>query len=291
VQQIAHLGFETIEPPDSEDSDRDRVRAAVEATIADKHVELRPAPVGGATHPLFAGVTTLATHSELPASRWRASAHDGAAVLEVAHRQDTGDPAIWMRSFGQGTIIVSGYASPLSNEMIGTAGNARWLANLVATYVGPGGHVLIDDSHQGGLDYYDPGRFFGDARLHRAIGWLILLWAFWVLGTRALLPAREATRRVDDTALLGVTADFYAGALSPAVAGERLCAHFFDSIRRRCALPENGQPVWDWLAGHARIDPREIAELQRLHARALDGRRLDLARLHALLHDLSGKIA
>ncbi len=295
LNDVAHLAFEVIPaagpPPKSAANRVDRTLEAVGNALRGEQLELQPAGVGGASPAMFEGVARLATFSELPASRWRGSAPDGAAVLELAHRIDTGDPALWARSWGSGTIIVCGYASPLSNAMLGEAGNARWLANLVATYLGPAGRVVFDDAHQGSVDYLDARNFFGDARLHRTLGWLVLLWAVWVFGTRALLPARSGAARVDDTALLTVTADFYAGALSPAVAGEQLCAHFFDGIRRRLQLPQDGKPVWDWLAAHGRVTAAELAELKRLHARALAGRRLDLQRLHILLHDLSGKLA
>ncbi len=295
LKDVAHMAFEVIpeagSPANSATNRVGRTLEAVGNALRGEHVELQPAGVGGTSHAMFEGVARLATVSELPASRWRASAPDGAVVLELARRVDNGDAALWARSLGSGTIIVCGYASPASNGMLGEAGNARWMANLVATYLGPSGRVVFDDAHQGSVDYLDARNFFGDARLHRTLGWLLLLWALWVFGARALQPARGGGARVDDTALLAVTADFYAGALSPAVAGEQLCAHFFDGIRRRLQLPEDGKPVWDWLAGHGRVTAAELSELKRLHARALAGRRLDLQRLHILLHDLSGKIA
>jgi hypothetical protein len=288
---VAHLQFEVIHLPAGKRGDAARLREAIEDTLAGAHVDVRPVRTAGSSHPMFAGVSRIATHTELPASRWRGSAPDPGPVLEVARRADSGDAAIWMRSFGAGTIVVSGYASPLSNQRLGEGDNARWFANLVATQLGPRGRVVFDDAHQGGVDDYDPQRFYGDPRLRRTLGWLVLLWALWVFGSRALAPARPPAPRIDDTALLAVTADFYAGVLKPAVAGERLCAHFFDAIRRRLGQPENGQPVWAWLEGHGRVSAAEIDELRRLHGRAQAGRRLDLQRLHALLHDLSGKIA
>ncbi len=255
--------------------------------LAPAHVVLQPMTTAAGPHPLLAGVGSIATVSELPASRFRAVPVDDAPLLALARRVDNGDDAVWLRALGRGVIVLSAYASPFSNEALGDADNARWFAAVVAQRLGRGGRVLLDDAHQGIVDYYDSHAFFADPRLHGSLGWIVLAWLVFVLGARSLAPAGAGGTRVDDAAMLKVSAGFYTHALSPAATAARLFEHFFNSLRRRLHLRENGAPVWDWLERQARVPGERLTELRRLHARAAAGRAVNLVRVQTLLSSLS----
>jgi uncharacterized protein DUF4350 len=288
LQRITRLKFDVADAPSS---DSERARAAVDAALAPPSISIEPVATAAGPHPLFAGVAALESRSDLPASRWTATPMDLSPVLELARRADTREAAVWIKAFGAGTMIVSAFASPLSNEALGAAGNARWLANVIGFSLQPGGSVYLDDAHQGATDLYDPNAFFGDPRLHSTLWWIVLVWFLFVVGARALVPAAAGKPPVDDAAMLRVTGEFYATAVTPQAAGERLIEHFFNAIRRRLGFDEDGAPLWDWLAGHARISPTEVAELRALHATLRDGRAVNLERLQTLLSSISGQLA
>ena len=251
------------------------------------HVALRPM----GRSPWFTAVRTVATASDLPASRWRALPQDIGPLLAIARRADNGDPAVWLMARGQGRLLISAYADPFGNGQLGLADNARWLSSILAQALGTGGRVIFDDAHQGVVDYYDPKAFFGDPRLHRTLLWLIFLWLLFVVGSQRLRRAKDPVRPIDDTALLQASAAFFANILPPSAAGLRLLEHFFNDLRRRLGLPPNGQPLWDWLEAHGGCSRESLAELRRFHERAQSGRRLNLSRLHLLLHQLAGTLA
>jgi hypothetical protein len=288
LQRITRLKFAVADAPAS---DTDRTRAAVEAALAPTDVSIAPVSTAAGPHALFTGVAALESHSELPASRWTATPMDMSPVLEIGRRADTHEAAIWIKAFGAGTVIVSAFASPLSNEALGAAGNARWLANVIGFSLQPGASVYLDDAHQGATDLYDPNAFFGDPRLHGTLWWIVLVWFLFVAGARALVPAPAGKAPVDDAAMLRVTGDFYATAVTPVAAGQRLFEHFFNAIRRRLGFDADGTPLWDWLEGHARVSPTEVAELRALHAALRDGRGVDLERLQNLLATVAGQLA
>ncbi len=289
VERLARLKFTVVEPKKSDDPDK--VSGFLDAALAEPVVALEPITTVLGPHPFFTGVESVSARSDLPASRWQATSTTGAPVLELARRRDTGDAAVWLTTLGKGRVMVSGFATPLSNERIGVAGNARWLGNILAQTLGPQGRVILDDAHQGVVDYYDPQAFFADPRLHHALWWIVLVWFAFVVGTPHLRQAPAARAPIDDAAMLRMTARFYAGAIAAPTAGVRLIEHFFNSIRRRRSLREDGRPVWEWLEAQARIPRAQLDELKAVHARASAGRSIDLVRLQTLLSNLSGHLA
>jgi hypothetical protein len=241
-------------------------------------------------HPLLEGVHSLELGSDLPASHWRAAPLDSAAVLQVAKLAGTGDGAIWIRRQGNGQVITLAVAGLFSNRDIGKADNAQLLSNIVAWSLKPGGRVLFDDVHQGAVDYYDAKAFFADARLHRSIGWLVLLWFVFVLGVQRLQPHIGNWRPVDVTAFVGISGEFFAATLTPAAAGARLLANFFSDIRRRLGYGADLEAAWQWLSAQAGVSARDLLELRELQEKIRGGRRFDLLQLQNLLVKLQGKI-
>jgi Domain of unknown function (DUF4350) len=241
-------------------------------------------------HPLLRDVHSLRATSEYPAARWRAAAADGAAVLEIANIQGSDDAAIWLRREGKGQVITIGFAGLFSNRDLSAADNGRLLSNILAWSLQPGGAVIFDDAHQGVVDYYDARAFFADPRLHRSIAWLVFLWLVFVLGIQRLRVHAPSWRPVDITAFIGVSGDFLASTTTPAAAAARMLANFFNAIRRRLNLREDGVPVWDWLAQQPAVDAREVRALRKWHARAQSQKRVDLLKLQSLIRQVQEKI-
>jgi hypothetical protein len=242
-------------------------------------------------HPLLEGVHAVSVLSELPASRWRASPMDRSAVLQVGQIAGSGDAALWLRRQGKGQIITFAVASIFSNRLIGADDNARLLSNLIAWSRGSGGAVIFDDAHQGLVDYYDAKAFFADRRLHETLAWIVFLWFVFVLGVQRLRSRSRVWNPADVTAFIAMSGEFFAATVTPADTGARLCANFFNSLRRRLNLPEDGAPVWEWLSAQAKLRAGDLAELRSLHARIHAGRRVDLLRLQNLLSQMQGTLA
>ena len=293
LARILRLKISIIPEPDIDgiESLALKDKALAELALRRANITLEPIHTLAGPHPLFAGVASVSAHSELPASRWQVTPMDESPLLELARRTDTGDAAVWVKRFGKGTVLLSAFATPFSNERLGEAGNARWLGNILALSLGAHGRVLLDDAHQGVVDYYDANKFFADPRLAHALGWLVLVWFVYVVFAPHLRAATGGRPPIDDVAMLRVTARFYAGALAAPAVGARLLEHFFNAIRRRRSLREDGTPVWDWLESQARVSREDLAELRALHARTAAGRAVDLVRLQTLLSTLSGHIA
>jgi hypothetical protein len=241
--------------------------------------ELKPS----GAHPLLEGVRTVGALSEYPTSKWYAVVRPDRLLLELAHDPESGAPVLWLLRYGEGRILISGYGSIFTNKLLGKDDNARLLANIVDWSLGPGGAVLIDDAHQGLVAFYDPDAFFGDARLHTTIWWLLALWLVFVLGPRPFRTTGEQWSPVDVLSFVRATGGFLARTVRPPAVAQQLFANFFNELRRRCGLPTNGAPLWDWLAAQATVPQRDIAELKALHARAARGARIDLVRVQTLL--------
>jgi hypothetical protein len=241
-------------------------------------------------HPLLDAVHSVQVVSELPASRWRASPMDRSAVLQIGQIAGNGDPAIWLRGQGKGQVVTIAVASIFSNQLIGELDNARLLSNLIAWSVRNGGAVIFDDAHQGSVSYYDAKEFFADSRLHRSLGWIVFLWFVFVLGVQRLRARSRDWNPIDVTGFVSMSGEFFASALPPAAAGARLLENFFNSIRRRLSLRQDGSPVWEWLSTQAGVGFSELSELRRLHDRIQAGRRVDLLRLQSLLSQLQGNL-
>ena len=140
------------------------------------------------------------------------------------------------------------------------------------------------------MSYYDPKAFFADSRLHKTLAWIVLLWFVFVLGVQRLRTRITAWNPADVTAFVASSGDFFAATLTPAATAERLLANFFNLIRSRLGLAQDGTPLWEWLSGHAAVSARDLKELRRLHARLRDGRSVDLIRLQNLLVQLQGNV-
>jgi hypothetical protein len=286
LQRAAHLSF-LARTPEPGPAQTPQLREQLNAMLAPTLIPIVP----DGEHPLLAQVSHLEADSDLPASRWRVQAIDGAVPVTLAQRADNLDPVMWLMRQGQGQVIVCALASPFTNREIARPDNAQLLSNIIGWSRAPQGRVMFDDAHQGLVDFYDPQAFFHDPRLHRTLWWIVLLWLAFVLGPLGLRSAFSAWRPVDETALIDASGRFYSAAVAPRAAARRLFENFFNELRRRLGLPASGEPLWDWIAAQAPISTRERSQLQAQYARVYAGERVELVRLHNLLCELRGKLA
>jgi hypothetical protein len=264
-----------------------KLRTAVTEIIADRNSTLEPR----GTHPLMHDVHAVKIASALPSTRWRVVASGDMAVLNLAGIRGSDDAAVWLRREGRGQIILIGFAGVFSNANIVAGDNGQLLSNLLAWSLKPGGSVLFDDAHQGAVNYYDAKAFFADPRLHRTLAWLVFLWFVFVLGIQRLRTHTHDWRPIDITAFIGVSGEFLASATTPMAAAARLMANFFNLIRRRLSMREDGTPEWEWLAAQPRVESGEVRVLRDWYARVQAGKSVNLVKLQQLLCQLQEKIA
>jgi Domain of unknown function (DUF4350) len=278
----AHGGEQTpadeTDPPDAEQSLRTAADAFKRFGEAKRFALLPNGP-----HPLLAGVEVVAALSEYPAAKWFATVQPDRLLVELAHEPESNVPVLWLLRYGDGQVLVSAYGSLFTNKLLGEEDNARLLGNIVAWSVAASGKVLIDDAHQGLVAFYDPDAFFGDRRLHTTLWLLIGLWLLFVLGPRPLHASVERWRPIEVTGFVRATGGFLARVLkSPAVA-QRLFENFFNDLHRQSGRPADGAPLWEWIGAQAAVSPAELAQLRDWHARAAQGRRVNLRQVQTLL--------
>ncbi|GAC1695906.1 MAG: hypothetical protein PVS2B3_06780 [Steroidobacteraceae bacterium] len=240
--------------------------------------------VANRPHAYLRGVGAATAWSDYPPQTWTVNIpHDG-FVLSLAHQRENGADVLWLRSVSAGTIIVSGFGSLFSNRALGLDDNARLLANIVGGAVSPAGAVLFDDEHQGLTAAYDPVKFYRDPRLYQTLIVLASLWVTAVLGgTRLRLPRRRrrAPREVE---LVRASGGFLARVLRPAAAARRMFEHFFARLRAlRRRGSQDGDPPWEWLKEHPRLQRAEVLQLEEWYAEAYSDQRVPLRQLHNLI--------
>jgi hypothetical protein len=285
--RLTRLKFSVVDPDGPEPKAKpQRIGPLLESLVAPHNISIEPT----GEHPLTQGVTSIAVTSEFLASRWRATPMDQAGVLQLGKVKGTGDAAMWLRAQGNGRVITFAVSGIFSNRAIGEQDNARLLSNLIAWSRQPDGAVIFDDAHQGVVTYYDSKAFFADPRLHSSLGWIVFLWFVFVLGVQRLRSRVAVANPADITAFVSSSGEFFAATLTPAAAAARLLGNFFNTIRARLGLSQDGTPEWQWLAAQAQVSARDLAELRRLHERTQAGRGIDLMRLQNLLVQLQGKV-
>ncbi len=244
----------------------------VDLSIALRHfIEPRRATlVANRDHVYFRGVREVVALSDYEPQSWTVKVPYEGFVLALGSERQSGEGAFWTRPLGKGGIVVSGFGTLFNNRALGLADNARLLANIIATDLGPQGAVLFDDVHQGLGANYDPARFYRDPHLHLTIGIIVLLWLSWVLGaTHLRVPAaRAAIPR--EAELVRATGRFLARVLTPAAAARRMFHHF---LRRW---------PWELLERSSRIASADLAQLKSWHSQ-LGRSRVPLRSLHNLL--------
>ncbi len=236
-------------------------------------------------HALTTGVQQITAVSKLPLRRAQVLGRGDTIPLELAARTDGGEPMLWLVRRGAGQIVLSAVASPFSNAAVTLAGNARLLANIVSWCRESGGTVVFDDAHQGASAYYDGKAFFADPRLHRTIGWLLLLWLAMVLGALPLRAAQRSWQPVNETAYVEASARYFAAVVPPSAAAQRLIEDFLRGLRVDVDS-DTAPDLWRQFDLDPRIPPAQRRALHTLYTRACSGKHVHLVRLQNLLAQL-----
>jgi len=243
-------------------------------------------------HAYFTDVREVIAESDYTSRVWTVKVPYQGFVLALARQRETGEGALWTRPLGAGRIVVSGFGSLFTNRALGTADNARLLANIIGANLSREGTVLFDDVHQGVGANYDPDKFYSDRRLYITVGILIGLWLIWVIGsTRLLVPVRQVSAP-REAELVKATGGFLARVLRPAAAARRLIEQFFARVNERMPPLSRGSPVpWEYLERQPRVATADLERLKAWYADALAGRRVPLVRLHNLLTQIDRQLA
>lgn len=244
-------------------------------------------------HPLMHGVEELRGHSDLYADVWRADFQNSNEFPLRLARQDEVD-AIWQLSYGKGRVVISASATLLSNQMLGEADNAQFVANLLSAYLAADGAVLFDDFHQGISDLYDPDAFFSDRRLHKSVVFLVALWLFYLLADAARLgPLREPLVCSQQTSLISATAVLMSRKLEPAEAGRAMVNQWLFELQESGQLHyrKAGAPPWEQLAEMPLVDKALLASIRDSYSRLGSGQKVDLKKLHNTIQTVKRNMA
>ncbi|MBS0378096.1 MAG: DUF4350 domain-containing protein [Proteobacteria bacterium] len=215
----------------------------------------------------------------------------GPESLPLTLAREGGADAFWMRADGDGTILVSGFATVFSNRALAREGNAKLLSNIVANSLGPRGAVIFDDEHQGLTAAYDPAKFYRDPRLFRTLAVIAIVWLIWVLGGTTLkAPLRRAPLAREDE-LVRITGSFLARVLRPATAAQRMFTLFLARLRTGSGRTDDPAAVWDWLDSHPALAREDVRQLRDWYQAAYQARRVPLIRLHNLMLETERRLA
>lgn len=216
---------------------------------------------------------------------------DGALTAwhAVIEHGPTAQAAAWERRFGDGNIVVLGHPSLLANAAIPEHGNRRFAMNLLAEYLGPDGHLIFDDAHQGEHDLYTPRELLSDVRLLYTLGFALACWAVYLLADagsweRATTPPQR--RRPGQADVVRASGGYLARRLRHQSLADGLVAPLRERLAKKWRLPHE-RALADGLELE-RTDPVRIAAVER----ALAGRkadRIDPVRLHNLIVELRRK--
>ena len=294
---ISALGFHFDTPPSEDTPQRKPAvqRDAVGFTELIQSLKRQPRPlVPACRHALLDGVTTVEAHTfpRLEKDRRLESGGDRRLSLPLLWTHPEAAPAFWELRVGEGRAWVSRYPDLFGNVTLGLGDNAQLMVNLIRAALSAQGTVIFDDMHQGLSTLYDPSAFFGDARLHHTLWFVLGFWLLYVMGhSNRLAPLRK--RRVPQRAvdLVRAMAGLFARRLPGHIVAGRLFTHFFNKIRTRHGLPTNGEPVWWVLEQSPRIDPAGLDSLKGLYEATAAQRKLDLVDLTNLLQKTRKELA
>lgn len=248
-------------------------------TMMSRPTELDPL----STLATMAGIENLESQMKprLLHNRWQLSTiGDQMALRLFAVGGEAGQTVLWQIGSGRGQVFLSLAGDILSNEMVGRAGNARWLKNMLSQALSENGRIIFDDYHFGLSDLYDPDQFFSDDRLHRTLGLILLFWFLYVLGdSNRLAPVRASIVRASVKDTVEAMTGFFAARLEPKILAAELTRHLLQDIRLRRGLKDEAA-VWQWLERHPHIDHRQLALLR-------DAMRQRCYRLHVLTDTLT----
>ena len=201
-------------------------------------------------------------------------------VLPLLQRQDHPGFALWEFRAGAGGGWISSHPDLFGNITLGLADNARLFANLVASRLGEGGHVIFDDMHFGVSDLYDPDNFFRDPRLHNTLLFLGLFWLIYLFGySNRLAPPAERQPHPRASDFVEAMAGFFARRLHSSAASRGILDHFYHDIRNIYRVSDPQAPVWELLRNTATVREQDIRALELLEYKTANHRKINLTRL------------
>jgi Domain of unknown function (DUF4350) len=272
----------------AEAADRPAVRSPLPSALgalpvaAETAVDLEPTT----SHPLFLRVDSLHGFSDRVSELWQArDMNQGRLVLRLATETSKGLDAFWQlpSPSQRGQVLVSASATWLTNRNIAMDDAREFIANLIAHDLGTGGSVIFDDMHQGLSVLYDASALVRDPRLKYTLAFLLAAWLVYLLGANNRLapplPHAQVPRQADFLAAAG---GFMARRLDRGEAGLELLEEWFAEVRRRRGV-EGSAPPWAEIEATPALGQAIYRELRESHDRLVDGRTVNLVRLHNVL--------
>ena len=241
-------------------------------------------------HPYLEGVRQVVALSDYPPTPRVVKVPRDGFALALAHEAKEHQAVLWVRPLGEGTVILSGFASLFTNRALGLADNARLFANIVAGTVHRGAAVIFDDEHQGLSVVYDPDKFYKDGRLYATLGIIALAWLVWVLGGTQLHAPPVRSNAPRETELVRATGLYLARVLRPAAAGRRLIENFLLASTPPVRGGGAGQEPWQRLATDPRLARADLEQLRAWHEQARSGAKVPLIPLRNLIVRIEGQM-
>jgi len=235
-----------------------------------------------AAHPYFEGVRSMEAVSDYAPQPHEVRIPFDGFMVQLAHLRATGEGVFWMRTRGEGRVLVSALGTLWTQRALGRADNARLLGNIVAASTAPGGAVIFDDHHQGVAPGYDPSAFYSDPRFSATVLIVIALWLVWVIGGTRLRARAVLGSGPDEAYLLERGGVLFARTIRTPAAALRLIELTSARLRQRGAL-RAGESLHEFLARQPRVSPSDAEALRDWSARAEAGRRVPLSKLYNLL--------
>ncbi len=189
---------------------------------------------------------------------------------------------VWLRTVGDGRIVVLTVAGALSNAGLQQLATPLWAARLVTLLRLAPGHVVFDDFHQGQGGAAVVQGLLQDPRWLGTFGVLLVAWLVWVFGARP--PAAALDNRLDDErgerAPDWQTARFLRRVVAAPEAARRLLQLFDRRLGPRIVA----------LDGDARIPRAALESLAAQRAAADAGALRDLGELQRVLSSIERRI-
>lgn len=300
---FSNLGLEmTYEDQDNTDSDvendtgkntrKDKKQKKITELLSPKEHE-RKLKVS-LLHPFTKNISSLqATWRDSEGLSWQVKGENNSlrSMLILFEDNENKQPAIWLGSAGEGTVIITRHADLFGNTSLNKAGNARLAENLVNNLLEKGGKVIFDDMHQGLSAIYDPDAFFRDPRLHHTLLFMLALWIIYIMGhTNRFFPAREKKSLLNLRGHIKGIGNLFARRLHTSAVAMRHAQHFFNEVRSYYGLPQNSLPVWELLETNAAIDEQDLHSIKRMVSRAQQHKNINLVKLTNLLNTIRRKL-
>lgn len=240
---------------------------------------------GSTPHPLMADVDRLEGLSDTESSKWYLDAtetlYSERPYLSLARDLAADSEAAWQIPLEAGQVLLFASGSLLANHLIAGSDARKFIGNLLAFHLGPGGAFIFDDMHQGLSSLYDPAAFFADSRLHRTIAFLLAAWLVYLLAaSNRIAPVRPERSEPRQADLLDGIGGFMARRLDTRETGLMLFADWFREVREHRGLAADPAPPWQALAATPTLGRPLLARLRDDYERLAAGQRIDLVHLH-----------